>query len=90
MVYLSISALSGRQTLASIGFHLIGDLKISQALAYLFGAGGITYGYRERKLRRDKTEYLATRNAKLEQKINPSRTSSNLTTRGTTSPEDEL
>ena len=88
-VYLSTKSLAGHYTFADIGIRVIGDFKISEALSYLFGAGGVGYGLRERKLRRQTTERLANRNSTLERMIDPGRTSSHLTGRGTTNPEDE-
>jgi hypothetical protein len=86
--YLSTKSLAGHYTFADIGIKVMGDFKISEALSYLFGAGGVGYGFRERKLRRQTTERLAHRNSTLEQLVDPNRTSSHLTTRGTTNPED--
>jgi hypothetical protein len=88
--YQSIRVLSGQYTFADIGVRFIGDFRISEGLAYVFGAGGIAYGYNERRLRRSTIERLAPRNAALEQTIDPGRTSSKLTARGTTRPEDSI
>jgi hypothetical protein len=86
--YLSIRAIAGQYTFADIGIKLIGDFKLSEAFSYLFGAGGLGYGVMERRLRRKTTERFANRNATLERMIDSNRTSSNLTGRGTTNPED--
>jgi hypothetical protein len=48
------------------------------------------YGLRERRLRRQTTERFTQRNYKLEKLVDPNRTSSHLTTRGTTNPEDRI
>ena len=87
-IYLSIRAVSGQYTFADIGIKLVGDFKLSEAFSYLFGAGAMGYGLRERKLRRQTTERLANRNSTLERMIDTNRSSSNLTGRGTTNPED--
>jgi len=89
-VYMSIRSLSGHYTFADIGIKFVGDLKLSEGLSYLFGVGGVGYGMRERRLRRKTTERMSARNVQLEQMIDPERTSSHLTTRGTTNPEDRI
>ncbi len=66
----------------------MGDFKVSEGLSYLFGVGGFGYGMRERKLRRETIERLSKRITDLEKLVDPSRTSSHLTVRGTTNPED--
>jgi hypothetical protein len=86
--YLSTKSLAGHYTFADIGIKVIGDFKISEGLAYLFGAGGLGFGLTERRLRRKTTERFANRNAALERLVDPDRTSSHLTNRGTTNPED--
>lgn len=88
--YLSIKTVAGQYTFADIGIRFIANFKISEGLAYLFGAGGIAYGYKERRLRRSTIERLAPRNATLETMIDPNRTSSKLTTKGTPRPEDSI
>ena len=89
-VYLAIRSVAGQHTFADIGIKFIGDLKINQGLSYLFGVGGVGYGMRERRLRRKTIERLSRRNVELEKMIDPDRTSSHLTTRGTTNPEDSI
>jgi hypothetical protein len=88
LFYLSVKSLAGHYTFADIGIKVLGDFKISEAFGYLFGAGGAGYGLRERRLRRQTTERLTARNATLERELDPNRSSSRLTTRGTTNPED--
>lgn len=87
--YLSISALAGKATLASIGVEFLGNLTISQTLAYVLGAGGVLYGIGERGLRRRTVKRLGPQRKALEASIDPKRTSSNLTEKGETNPEDE-
>jgi hypothetical protein len=88
--YLSTKSLAGHYTFADIGIKVIGDFKISEAVSYLLGAGGMGYGLRERRLRRQTTERFSQRNYALERLVDPNRTSSHLTTRGTTNPEDRI
>jgi hypothetical protein len=84
----AVRALAGQHTYADIGVKFLAQLSISESASYIAGAGGVLYGIRERKLRRDKTDYLAERNRELEKKLDPGRTSSRLTRRGTTRKED--
>lgn len=75
--------LAGKQTAAKINVDIM-----TEVFAVAFGIGGIAYGRRQRKLRRDKTEYLQNRIQSLEKLVDPKRSSSRLTPRGETRPED--
>lgn len=88
-VHTDIAALAGKQTLAQIGIAFLGDIKISDAVAYVFGAAGAGYGIAERNLRRRTIARLADEGRQLEERLDARRTSSNLTRRGTTRPEDK-
>ncbi len=88
--YLAIVALAGKITLTDITIGFLGNLKVSIALAWGFGIGGIIYGLVERKLRKDNIERLQGRIKTLEQAIDSRRSSSNLTERGDTRPEDKI
>lgn len=57
-------------------------------LLIVFGAGGIAYGRREAKLKKDAIERLHPYQEKYEKLVDPNRTSSRLTSRGETHPED--
>lgn len=89
IAYLSIVALSGKYTVADIGINILANVTISQALAWIFGTGGILYGVRQRLLRRKNVERLQQRIKDLEKGYDPRRTSSGLTTRGDTHPGDK-
>lgn len=89
-MYLSIAVLSGKTTLASIGISFLGNVKISEAVAWLFGVSGVAFGYKQRQLRRTTVEHLQSRNIELEKQIDPNRTSSTLTPRGDTNPRDAI
>jgi len=86
--YASIKSLAGQSTFADIGLRVIGDVRISETIAWLFGAGGVGYGLRQRKLRRDTIERLAPRVRQYEERLDPQRSSTGLPSRGTTRPED--
>lgn len=87
-MYRTAAVLAGKLTSADIALKLLGSLTINQSVAYTLGVGGILYGLAERGFRRRKTEYFQGRIRELEEQLDPKRTSSRLTTRGTTNPLD--
>jgi len=87
--YLSLDTLAGDRTTADIGIKLLADVRISQALAWLLAGSGTAYGLAQRKLRRDTVQRLQQRNEELELRLDPKRSSSRLTPRGETRPEDK-
>ena len=87
--YLIVAALAGHHTVADIGIRFLGNIRISEGLAWLLGGGGIAYGYKQRSLRRSTIERLQGRNTELEKRLDPNRSSSQLLTTGRTRPEDE-
>jgi hypothetical protein len=88
MLYLSIHSLSGKITLANIGFNLLADLRGRDIILLFLGLTGIGYGLAQRNLRRRQLKKSAERIAKLEAMIDPRRTSSLLTPNGKTRKED--
>lgn len=88
--YLSIAALSGHQTFADIAVGFLGNLKISDGIAYLLAGGGVAYGVGQRQMRRRHIKRNVENKNELERILHPGRTSSNLTDTGTTRPGDEL
>ena len=89
-IYLMIESLSGKTTLADIGVSFLGNLKISVAVAWVSCIVGIIYGLKQKKLRKDTVERLQTRITELERELDVKRSSSNLTKRGDTRPEDRI
>jgi hypothetical protein len=87
-VFRPIHDLAGRNTQASFGLAMFADIRPSEIVSYLFGVAGWIFGINAQRLRRNVTERLAGRNAALEQQKDPNRTSSGLTPRGKTPPED--
>lgn len=81
--------LAGKTTLADIGINFLGSFTISNSVALLFGGGGVIYALRERRYRIKELQKYSKRVILLEQMIDPSRTSSNLTPKGETNPMDE-
>jgi|SRR5579875_1562019 len=81
-------AYAGKSTAADVAIRFFAEFKIDRALAYLFGLGGIGYGWQQRELRRRTIKRLTERTGELERKIDPNRSSSGLTERGTTHLRD--
>jgi hypothetical protein len=89
LVYLSIAALSGRVTLASIGLNILGNLKLSEGICTALTTGSLLYGIGQRQLRHRAIKRLGNSKNELERIIDPGRSSSGLTDKGTTRPGDE-
>lgn len=77
---------AGQRTVISILFSFLADIKFVMAVA--FGGASCGWAVVERMLRRRKTEQLQGRIIELEKRIDPDRTSSELTPQGTTNPKD--
>ncbi|MBI1790615.1 MAG: hypothetical protein HYR60_24050 [Acidobacteria bacterium] len=88
-MYKVAEVLAGKTTTADIGLKMFGSVTITETVGYGLGLAGTLYGLKERKLRRDKTEYLQDRIQKLEKQMDPNRSTSRLTKRGTTNPMDK-
>ncbi len=88
LVYLTATVLAGKTTMADVGVRVLGRIEVSEALACLFGAGGVGYGLAERKLRQSKVKHLHPRIKELESTRDPGRSTSALTQTGDTNPED--
>lgn len=63
--------------------------RVTTFLAIFLGVTGILYGLFERHRRRDAVEHMEGRIRSLEKCLDPNRSSSGLTTRGDTRPEDD-
>lgn len=88
IVYKCVAVMAGHTTIADIGVRFLGDVRISEALAWVFGAGGVSYGLGQRSLRRRNIRRLTPRTEALEKRLDPRRTSSQLTDTGETHPGD--
>jgi hypothetical protein len=84
----SIAVLAGKFTFAQIGVNFLGSFTVSETISYGVGAAGVVYGLRERSTRRQNIQRMSAQIETLEKKAYPNRTSSHLTDRGTTQPED--
>lgn len=85
----AIAELSGKETSASVYIDFLGTVNVSLALSWTVAIIGTAYGIQQRKLRRDTVERIQQRNIQLEKLIDPDRSSSKLTPRGETRPEDQ-
>ena len=89
-VFRPIHDLAGHNTQASFGMALLADIRPSEIVSYLFGLAGWIFGLNAQRLRRNVTERLTDRIAQNELQKDPHRTSSGLTKRGKTPPENAL
>ena len=87
-VYLSIDSLAGRTTDANIAVKFLSDLRVSIVFSWTVAGGSVFYGWKQKKLRQKTVERMQGRITELERKIDSRRTSSKLTQRGETRPED--
>ena len=85
--YMSIAALAGKSTSANLAVRILGSLTANRGIIALLTAGGWAYGLGQRRARRKHIERIVPLKNKLEQIIDPDRTSSNLTPKGTTPPK---
>ena len=96
----SIDSLAGKNTTADISVNGSAGLDIpgtsilawpvlAAVLGIAIGGAGLLYGHHQRKLRGDTVERLQDRIKELESAIDPNRSSSNLTARGETNPDDK-
>ena len=87
--YLSIAALAGQTTLADIAIRFLGNLTVSNSIAYILASGGLAYGVGQRQLRRRHIKRNVSSKNDLEKLLDVKRTSSELTDTGMTRPGDE-
>jgi len=87
--YRSIDTLSGEETIAKFIVDVATDVKLPEWLAYLFGVGGVGYGYAQNRFRKNKVAELSDRCRGLEKIIDPGRSSSKMPPTGETREEDK-
>lgn len=89
----TLSRFAGKNTLADISLSALINIDglpiIVGGLSVVFGVGGIAYGRAQAELRRTTVERLHQYQEKYERSIQPGRTTSKLTPRGDTRPEDQ-
>lgn len=88
-MYLGVHCLAGKVTVADFFVRLFSNKSFVCVISLLVGGGGVGYGVKQRKLRRDNIERLHARIKGLEADKDSGRSSSNLTPRGDTNKEDE-
>lgn len=88
-----VAVLAGRSTDATFALQLavsiLGNDKIMKFIWLIVCGGSIGYGVNQKRLRQRAIQRLTLRPRQLETLIDQNRTTSGLTTRGTTRPEDE-
>jgi len=82
--YRSVAVMAGTITFADIGLRIIGNLTVNKGIITLLTGSGWVYGLAQRSLRRRFVERNAKAKNDLEKVIDPKRTSSNLSSKGTT------
>jgi hypothetical protein len=78
----SISILAGKHTIADVGIKFLANVRVSEALAWIFGGSGVVYGMRQRDLRRKDTQQIGARLRKYEEQKDSLRSSSKLESQG--------
>jgi hypothetical protein len=86
--YKSIASLSGQTTVANLALKVLGNLTISQSVAYTVAGGSAVWALGERSLRKKTVAKLSERLKNHETDIDKTRTSSTLPKSGNTRKED--
>jgi len=91
-LYRIAAVLAGKTTLASfamsVAIAVLGNDKVMKTIYIVLTGGSIAYGAGQRRLRRREIKRHTARPRELEKLIDPGRSSSGLTSEGTTRPED--
>jgi hypothetical protein len=84
----TLRVMTGRETVLNIAIQIVATMKLSSKISYALGLAGVAYGLRQRRLRRSVIERMSEHQRKLEQSLDQGRTSSEITLKGTTRPDD--
>jgi hypothetical protein len=84
----AIEVLAGKTTVSSIVFSILANFTVRETIYIILAGGGIIYGIGEREMRRRNIRRITDEKNALERILDANRSSSELTTRGTTKPED--
>jgi hypothetical protein len=91
-IYLSVRELAGKNTWADVGFRLLADLKVNRFVALMISwvltGGCVFWALGERSLRKRHIRRISAESSKMQERIDPNRRSSKLTTKGETGRED--
>src|SRR4051812_26788513 len=82
--YMSVEVLAGTTTSANIGIRILGNVTFNKGVVAVLMGSGWAYGLGQRSVRRKNIERIVPAKNELERLVDPNRTSSNLTSRGTT------
>jgi hypothetical protein len=85
----ALIAFAGKSSFADLTLRLLAKMSVVLGLSVTLSGISVTLYLRERKLHRDTRERLTARITALELRIDPKRTSSQLTPRGETRREDQ-
>ena len=85
----ALKVLAGKQTLLSVAMEVVANWKLSAKISYAVAVSGVAYGLRQRRLRRLVIQQMSEHQRKLEQALDGSRSSSGITLKGTTRPDDK-
>jgi len=88
-VVLSMRELAGKSTDARFVFEYFFSRENDYALPWVLATVATIWALLERRFRYQKTEQLTARTKELEQRLDPSRSSSGLATTGVTHPRDK-
>jgi hypothetical protein len=86
--YLAIAALAGQDTKAELLLSVLTEAELKVSLAWAIGGVGVLYGLVQRELRRQVIARYAPYLSQAELALDPARSSSDLTPRGDTPPDD--
>ena len=89
-IRLSVDSIAGKTTITSIIMSLGTRVSVTVGLSWAVTALFAIWVFFERRLRKDTTERLSLRVQDLELSLDRRRSSSRLTPRGDTRPEDQL
>ncbi len=88
-IFLAIKELAGKYTYAELPFlKEVFTEKTNETLYWIIIFATVLWAIAERWFRHYKTSYMQTRITELEKRIDPRRTSSQLTQKGKTNPKD--
>src|SRR5438067_322025 len=87
--YMCVEVLAGTSTSANIGIRVLGNVTFNKGVVALLTGSGWAYGLGQRSVRRKNIERIIPAKNELERLVDPKRTSSNLTSRGTTPQKKE-
>jgi hypothetical protein len=87
-IYRMIDTLAGRTTFAEIGISFLGSVTVTHSIAAVTTISALAYGINQNRLRRQSIASFSERIRGLEERLDPNRTSSELTKEGLTNPMD--